>query len=219
MNYSINFQDNIRYSEFNERAKGVLDWIVENREKEEWAKDPNAYELANIYLFAGKYAGEKHQINTDTLKQMWNIRSQDFERCGVSNNSFIYKICEDSYLSAMEGKALVNDENSHHALRKMAGVGLYLKQQQRDGNEISYNNPGEIIQLMECSRTLKTFHPDLFEKYRFEANIENILKLQLQHKLPKEVIEEMNQLNTELKKDTLVQETNLEEQEQEEVIE
>ena len=203
MDYNINFQDNIRYSEFNQRAKGVLDWIMENREKEEWAKDPNAYELTNIYLFAGKYAGEKQQINTDSLKEMWNIRSQDFERCGVSNNSFIYKICEDSYLSAMEGKALVNDENSHHALRRMAGIGLYLKQQQRDGNEINYNNPSEIMQLMECSRTLKTFHPDLFEKYRFETNIENILKLQLKHELPKGVIEEMNNLKTELKKDNL----------------
>ncbi len=219
MDYNINFQDNIRYSEFNQRAKGVLDWIMENREKEEWAKDPNAYELTNIYLFAGKYAGEKQQINTDSLKEMWNIRSQDFERCGVSNNSFIYKICEDSYLSAMEGKALVNDENSHHALRRMAGIGLYLKQQQRDGNEINYNNPSEIMQLMECSRTLKTFHPDLFEKYRFETNIENILKLQLKHELPKGVIEEMNNLKTELKKDNLAQETNFKEQEQEDIIE
>lgn len=51
----------------------------------------------------------------------------------------------------MEGRALVNDENSHHALRKMSAIGLWLKQQQRDNGHIEYNNPKEIMQLMECS--------------------------------------------------------------------
>ncbi len=205
MDYNINFQDNIRYAEFDQKAKGVLDWIVENREKEEWAKDPNAYELANIYLFAGKYAGEKQQIDTDTLKQMWDIRSQDFERCGVSNNSFIYKICEDSYLSAMKGKTLVNDENSHHALRKIAGIGLYLKQQQRDIKQqqkqdvqVDYNNPQELLQLMECSKTLKTFHPDLYDKYRFEQNIDSIMQMQTQHTIPKAFEDRLKQSQEQL---------------------
>ena len=58
-----NFVDNIRASEFNERAKGIADWIEENKDNE-WAKDPNAYEMTNVFLFAGKYASEGKDINT-----------------------------------------------------------------------------------------------------------------------------------------------------------
>lgn len=205
MDYNINFQDNIPSYEFNNRVGGILNWIKENREKEEWAKDPNAYELANVYLFAAKYRQENQQIDTDTLQQMWKIRSQDFERCGVSQDSFIYKICEESYLAAMQGKAPVNDENSHHALRKMAGIGLYLKQQ-RDGNEVEYNNPSELLQLIECAKTLKTFHPDLFKRYQFEQSINAIMRLQLQQELPEEIVQRLQQAKKNLQQDNLVQE-------------
>ena len=118
---------------------------------------------------------------------MWDIRSRDFERCNISSNNFVYAICEDTYKSAITGKPLVNDENSHHALRKMAGLGLYLKQQQRDTGEISYNNPQELLQFLQCSSSLKTFHPDLFDKYAFSENINVLCNLQSQHKLPNEI--------------------------------
>ena len=76
--------------------------------------------------------GEGERIDTETLREMWEIRSQDFASCNISENNFVYQICKDSYEAAMSGRILVNDQNSHHALRKMAGIGLYLKQQQRD---------------------------------------------------------------------------------------
>mgnify|MGYP003314500414 CR=1 FL=1 len=38
MEYNINFQDNIMAFAFNDRAQGILNWIKENRQKEEWAK-------------------------------------------------------------------------------------------------------------------------------------------------------------------------------------
>ena len=116
--------------------EGTLNWIKENREKEEWAKDPNAYEMTNLFLFGAKYSKEKKNINLDVLKEMWDIRSKDFQNCNISENHFVYQICQDSYEAAMQKKALVNDENSHHALRKMAGLGLYFKQQQRDNKQI-----------------------------------------------------------------------------------
>lgn len=46
--------DNIRYEEFDFRTEGILNWIKENRDKEEWAKDPNAYEMTNVFLLAKK---------------------------------------------------------------------------------------------------------------------------------------------------------------------
>lgn len=49
MEYSRNFVNNIRSSEFNERAKGIANWIEENKDKEEGAKDPNAYEMTNVF--------------------------------------------------------------------------------------------------------------------------------------------------------------------------
>ena len=187
MDYSYNFQDNIFASSFNSTSENILNWINENRDRYDWAKDPNAYELTNLFLFGGKYAQEGKDINTDTLTSMWDIRSADFSRCNISSTHFVYGICEDAYQSAISGHALVNDENSHHALRKMAGIGLYLKQQQRDTGSISFNNPQELLQLLQCSSSLKTFHPDLFDKYAFKDNLNVLCRLQLDQKLPNEL--------------------------------
>ena len=187
MDYSYSFQDNIPSSAFNSTSKNVLNWIEENRDAFDWAKDPNAYEMTNLFLFGAKYSHEGKDVDINSLRKMWDIRSRDFERCNISSNNFVYAICEDTYKSAITGKPLVNDENSHHALRKMAGLGLYLKQQQRDTGEISYNNPQELLQFLQCSSSLKTFHPDLFDKYAFSENINVLCNLQSQHKLPNEI--------------------------------
>ncbi len=175
-----NLKDNIYPEQFNERSEGILNWIKENREKEEWTKDPNAFEMTNVFLLGAKYAEEGVDINQETLKEMWKIRSQDFARCGVSENNFVYKICEDSYQASQEGRALVNDEASHHALRRMAGIGLFLNTQKVRDGKVEYNNPDELLELLEASRTLKGVHPDLFEKYGFEENLQVIAKLQLE---------------------------------------
>lgn len=178
MEYNMTFQDNISERDFNSRAQGTLNWIKENRDR---AKDPNAYEMANFFLFGAKYASEGQNIDTQSLKEMWDIRSQDFAGCGIGENNFVYGICEDSFNSAKSGRALVNDENSHHALRKMAGIGLYLKQQQRDGHEIDYDNLSEFQVLLETSGTLKGIHPELFKKYKFGENIEVLYGLIEKH--------------------------------------
>ena len=133
-----------------------------------------------MFLLGAKYAEEGVDINQETLKEMWKIRSQDFARCGVSENNFVYKICEDSYQASQEGRALVNDEASHHALRRMAGIGLFLNTQKVRDGKVEYNNPDELLELLEASRTLKGVHPDLFEKYGFEENLQVIAKLQLE---------------------------------------
>lgn len=174
MEYNFTFQDNISAQDFNSRAKGITSWIKENRTLHEWAKDPNAYEMANVFLFGAKYVSEGKDIDIEPLDEMWDIRSKDFENCNISENNFVYRICQDAHIAAQNGKALVNDENSHHALRKMAGIGLYLKQQQRDGQNIQYENLQELQTLIQASRTLKGIHPDLFERYKFGDNI-NVL--------------------------------------------
>lgn len=188
MDYSYSFQDNIPSSTFNSTSKNITNWIEENRDKFDWAKDPNAYEMTNLFLFGAKYAHEGKDIDLDSLTRMWDIRSKDFERCNISQSNFVYAICKDSFEAAKSGSSVVNDENSHHALRKIAGLGLYLKQQQRDSAELSYNNPQELLQLLECSSSLKTFHPELFDKYAFKENIDVLCRLQLEHELSDEVI-------------------------------
>lgn len=189
MDYSYSFEGNIPSAMFNETSRNTLKWIEENKEKEEWTKDPNAYEMTNLFLFGAKYASEGKEVDMDTITKMWDIRSHDFERCNISENNFVYRICEDSYQAALSGKPMVNDENSHHALRKMAGLGLWLKQQQRDNGIISYNNPQELLYLLECSSTLKTFHPELFEEYAFDENINALYRLQLENEMPQEIVE------------------------------
>lgn len=187
MDYNTNFQDNISSSSFNTTSQNTLQWIKENREKFDWAKDPNSYEMINLFLFGAKYHHEGKDVDIETLIQMWDIRSKDFENCNISSNNFVYRICEDAYRSVIDNKPLVNDENSHHALRKMAGLGLFLKQQQRDSNQVNYNNPQELLQLLVCSNSLKTFHPELFDRYCFKQNIGVLCRLQLENELPDEI--------------------------------
>ncbi len=189
-----NLQDNIRKEEYNDRTKGILQWIKENRDKADWAKDPNAYEMVNVFLLGAKYRQEGEKIDTKVLEEMWSIRSKDFEHAGVPNQSFVYRICEDAYQSAKSGKALINDEASHHALRKMAGIGLYCSQQKRDGKKIEYNNPGELLELIETARTLKGVHPDLYEKYQFQTNLERLCELQPENGLQNRIQEAMESL-------------------------
>lgn len=192
-----NLPDNIRKEEFNERAEGVLNWIKENREQYDWAKDPNAYEMTNLFLLGAKYGQEKEDINLDTLKEMWEIRCKDFENTGVSKNNFVYQICEDSYIASQEKRALVNDESSHQALRKMSGIGLHLQQQKRDDKEIEYNNPNELLELLESSKVLKGVHPELFEKYKFSQNLDRLVELQPESSLSKRIRAIMNEISIE----------------------
>lgn len=187
MDYSSTFQDNIPASVFNSTSHNIFNWIKENRDTFDWTKDPNAYEMTNLFLFGAKYIQEGKEVDVDTLTKMWYIRSQDFERCNITPNNFVYTICQEAYQAVLSGKAMINDENSHHALRKMAGLGLYLKQQQRDNGVISYNNPQELLQLLQCSSSLKTFHPELFDRYAFKENISVLCRLQLENELPDEI--------------------------------
>ena len=50
-----NFRDNIDPTMFDYTSTNVLNWIKENRTEEEFAKDPNAYEMTNLFLFGAKY--------------------------------------------------------------------------------------------------------------------------------------------------------------------
>lgn len=186
--------DNIRYEEFDLRTEGILKWIKENRDKEEWAKDPNAYEMTNVFLLAARYKSQGRDINEQTLDEMWEIRKDDFEHAGVKKTSFVYRICEDSYHSIKQNDPLVLDDESHMALRKMCGVGLYLMQQKRNGQVVEYNNAGELLDLIEYSKSLKQRHPKIFEKYRFDTNLKRLAELQQETPLKGVIQEELDDL-------------------------
>ncbi len=153
--------------------------------------------MTNVFLLGAKYASEGVDVNKDTLKQMWDIRSKDFARCGISENNFVYRICEDSYEASQKGRALVNDEASHHALRRLAGIGLFLNQQKVREGKVEYNNPREFLELVEASRTLKGVHPDLYERYGFDRNLEIISGLQPENALSGRIQKAMNALSSE----------------------
>lgn len=154
--------------------------------------------MTNVFLLGAKYASEGVDINRDTLKEMWEIRSKDFARCGISENNFVYHICEDSYKASQEGRALVNDEASHHALRRLAGIGLELNRLKTQEGRVAYNNPQEFLELVEASRTLKGVHPDLYERYGFEQNLKVINGLQPENALSGRIQKAMNALSPEM---------------------
>lgn len=181
MEYNRNFQDNISAQDFNNRSTGTANWIEENRETQDFAKDPNAYEMTNIFLFAGKHLSEGQDIDLDGVNRIWAARSQDFKNCGVSENSFVYLICKESYEAAISGQSLVNDEGSHSAIRDMAGIGLSLYQYNRDNGGIDFNNLGQLTNLLENSRELKQRHPDLHEQFGFDKNLQALYDMQDRH--------------------------------------
>lgn len=180
MEYNRNFQDNILASEFNRRTSEIADWIEENRDKYDWAKDPNAYEMTNVFLFAGKYASEGKDIDLEEVDRIWKMREKDFERCGIGEKNFVFQICKQAHDASMQRDALVNDEESHSALRKMAGIGLYLMQQNRE-NAMEYNNPTELMNLIEDSKVLQLRYPELHDSLKFEENIGVLYELQQPH--------------------------------------
>ena len=198
MDFDKNFSDNIPHEVFDFSSKNILNWIKENRDKYDWAKDPNAYEMTNLFLFAAKYRAQGKQIDTSSINEIWEIRKQDFERCNISENNFVYRIVQDSHESAMSGKPLVNDSKSHHALRKMAGIGLYLYQQKRDNKQVSYDNPQELLELLSSAKSLKMLHPELFERYAFISNINKLCELQLSQDLPQELQDFVKEAQAEL---------------------
>ncbi len=166
--------------EFDQRAEKIEKWIEENGELYEWAKDPNAYEMTDVFLIAGEYISEGKNANLNVLKSIWELRKGDFERCGIEENQFVYQICKQTYDATISGRALVNDEGSHNALSKMAGVGLYIMQQRRE-EDIDYNNIGELVNLIEDTRKLKQRHPQLHDNLKFANNINVLYRLQKLH--------------------------------------
>lgn len=168
-----NLRDNIYPEQFNEKSEGILNWIKENREK-----DPNVFEMTNVFLLGAKYAEEGYEINKEILKEIWEICSKDLPKCGVHDGGVVYGICKDAYKASQLGNALVNDVDSHCALRKMADIGLFFHQKLTKGEKLDYNNPEGLCELIENSKTLKTFYPDLFQRYGFEPNLQLIVKLQ-----------------------------------------
>lgn len=62
----------------------------------------------------------------------------------------------------------------------MADIGLFLNRQKARGEKLEFNNPDQLLRLLQASRTLKGVHPDLFERYGFEQNLQTIARLQLE---------------------------------------
>ncbi len=198
MYYDENLKDNIPYDLLDMSSNNILKWIIENREKQDEAKDPNAYEMTNLFLCAAKYRSQGKEVDLSAINGIWDIRKGDFDGCGISENNFVYRIVQDAYESAVSGKSLVNDSQSHSALRKLADIGLFLYKQKRDNKTISYDNPQELLELLNSAKGLCKFHPELYKRYAVQSNINRICELQLSQELPMQIQEAIKRGQTEL---------------------
>lgn len=77
----------------------------------------------------------------------------------------------------------------------MTGIGLYCSQQKRDNKTVEYNNPTELLELVEASRTLKGIHPELYERYHFQASLERLYELQPKNSLQGRIEKAMKEMN------------------------
>ena len=56
---------------------------------------------------------------------------------------------------------------------------------------------------LQCSKSLKTFHPELFAKYAFKENLDVLCKLQLENDIPIEIENAINLCQSQLSNNTI----------------
>ncbi len=78
-----------------------------------------------------------------------------------------------------------------------------MDKKNRTNEEIVYDNPKELLELLNSSKSLKAFHPDLYKKYAFEANMDVLCRLQLSRDLPEQFEEKIKSAQAILKESNI----------------
>lgn len=161
-----------------DRIKNVNKWIVENPN----VIDPNMYEITELCIELGKEAALQKVADTDNkyptdpdlmeayqgMTEMIHLRKLDFLSLRDSKNELfsiddpmikllnelIYKTQIGEYFSLDEMP--MAKELKEKLLKKLMGVGLYIKQQERDNPNYSYDNEAEMNELEEMYQIYMT---------------------------------------------------------------
>lgn len=121
----------------------VIAWIIDNPDT-----DPNAYEMCKLYLKAAEFRGNLTYEIISNLAFMHRVRMQDFEnRLDVSLDHPLFELIATLYDNAVNGVVITEDPIAKEAICKIAGIFLYIVQEQRKNPGFSYSNHAEFRYL------------------------------------------------------------------------
>ena len=123
----------------------VIAWIIDNPDT-----DPNAYEMCALYLKAAEFHGDITEEVRENLAFMDRVRMQDFKnRLDVSVDHPLFDLIADLYDNAIKGVVITQDPVAKEAICKIAGIFLYIVQEQRKNPSFCYDNSVEFDFLAE----------------------------------------------------------------------
>lgn len=128
---------------FAEELNRVIAWIIDNPDT-----DPNAYEMCSLYLKAAEFRGSITEEIRENLAFMDRVRMQDFKnRLDVSLDHPLFELIATLYDNAVNGVVITEDPIAKEAICKIAGIFLYIVQEQRKNPGFSYSNQAEFRYL------------------------------------------------------------------------
>lgn len=154
-----------------DRMKAINEYIAENPKS-----DPNAFEMVDVIstynnlVAFGKNPPESIKQDID---KMFFHRKQNFIENGIGTDSVAYKICEFCY----------NKDNLNKyplpavtiaAMRKIASLDLYSRQQERDGGQL-FDNVTEVEAVKNYFNASNVVNPGFLEQ--FKGDLENIYNM------------------------------------------
>lgn len=144
----------------------VVNWIIDNPDT-----DPNAFEMCKMYLNAADlFCGNLPNGVKDDLVFVDRVRMKDYkERLGLWVEHPLFSLIATLFDNAMEGVVISEDACAKEIICRIAGIFLYIIQQQRIDPDFHYSNQDEFWQLkaniMHCDMEFHKFPQECIEMY------------------------------------------------------
>ncbi len=155
---------------------GINRYISENPHS-----DPNAYEMVDVLTTYHNLVACGKQPSND-LKQdidaMFQKRKQNFIENGIGTDSAAYRICEFCQNSGNLGKGPI-PEVTIAAMRKIASLDLYTRQQERD-HGVPFDNVAEVEGVRNYFHASENLQPGFLD--RFQEDLERIYTMAKENK-------------------------------------
>lgn len=150
-----------------EGKHGVNRYLAENPKS-----DPNAYEIVdtittyNNLVACGKTPPE--DIKTD-LDNMFSQRKKNFMENDIGMDNAAYKMCEFCYQpESLDDYPL--PAVTIEAMKKIASLDLYSRQQERDGKTL-FDNVAEVENLKNCFYASQIIKPGFLDDFTDDLNL------------------------------------------------
>ena len=122
------------------RVEGVLNWYTENDKN-----DPNMYELVEVLSEYSRGADDSKE-RVESLVEL-EVKRLFTNRIIKDQNDSLVKMIQEFKEKALNGEAIPQVLENY--AKKIAGVSFWIKQEERNGNNIVYNNIAEYKNMLQ----------------------------------------------------------------------